>query len=327
MKTNTILVTGGAGYIGSHAVLALLDKKFKVVVLDNLIYGHKETIENLPNCKFIQGDIRDTDLVKKILVSNDVGLVMHFAAYAYVGESVKNPSKYYYNNVVGTLSLLQAMLETNVMNIVFSSSCATYGIPKSIPIKEEDCQDPINAYGASKLMIERVLADYDKAYGLKSVIFRYFNAAGADPNCRSGEDHNPETHIIPLVLDVALGKKDAFSVFGDDYETPDGTCIRDFVHVSDIASAHIKGLNYLIMNQKSNTFNLSNSSGTSVLEIINMISKVTKKNININIKPKRKGDPAYLVGDATKALDLLKWKAEFDLESMIKHAWIWHNRQ
>ena len=231
-----ILVTGGAGYIGSHATLALVDAGHSVVVLDNLVYGHREVVEKLHGVKLIVGDIGEKELVDGIFFNYNIDAVMHFSAYAYVGESVENPSKYYRNNVSATLTLLDAMRAADVKKIIFSSTCATYGIPHRVPITENMPQNPINPYGHSKLMVERILQDYDNAYGLKSVVLRYFNAAGADPLCRSGEDHSPETHLIPLVLDVACGNLKQIAIFGTDYPTPDGTCIRDYIHVSDLGT-------------------------------------------------------------------------------------------
>jgi UDP-glucose 4-epimerase len=229
MENPTILVTGGAGYIGSHAVLALRDAGYEVVILDNLVYGHRDLVETALKVEIIQGDIGDRALLDQLFKTREFAAVMHFAAYAYVGESVSQPAKYYRNNVVGTLTLLEAMCEAGIKNFVFSSTCATYGVPQQIPISENQPQQPINPYGMSKLMVEQILSDFDHAYGLRSVRFRYFNAAGADPQCRLGEDHEPETHLIPLVLLTAMGKRESISVFGTDYDTPDGTCIRDYI--------------------------------------------------------------------------------------------------
>ncbi len=230
----TILVTGGAGYIGSHAVLALKNAGYGVVVLDNLVYGHRELVEKVLQVELIVGDTNDRALLDELFASHQIAAVMHFSAYAYVGESVTDPDKYYRNNVVGTLTLLEAMLAASVKQFVFSSTCATYGVPIQVPISEDHPQNPINPYGATKLMVERILADFDVAYGLSSVYFRYFNAAGADPTGLLGEDHDPETHIIPLVLMTALGLRESVSIFGTDYPTPDGTCIRDYIHVTDL---------------------------------------------------------------------------------------------
>ncbi|HEY9805494.1 MAG TPA: UDP-glucose 4-epimerase GalE, partial [Candidatus Obscuribacterales bacterium] len=275
----TILVTGGAGYIGSHAVLALQKAGYTVLVLDNLVYGHRDLVEQVLQAELIVGDTSDRALLDQVFATHDIAAVMHFAAYAYVGESVTDPAKYYQNNVVGTLTLLEAMLAASVNKLVFSSTCATYGFPKTVPIPEEHPQQPINPYGASKLMVERILADFDTAYGLKSVCFRYFNAAGADPKGRLGEDHNPETHLMPLVLMTALGKRESISIFGTDYPTPDGTCIRDYIHVSDLATAHLLGLEYLLQGGQSEVFNLGNGSGFSVRQVIEVAQQVTGKSI------------------------------------------------
>ena len=324
MNKQTILVTGGAGYIGSHAVLALIEQGHQVIVLDNLVYGHREIVEDLKNVELIVGDIGDKELVTQILKDFQIDAVMHFSAYAYVGESVNEPSKYYQNNVVATLNLLDCMIEANIKKFIFSSTCATYGTPKTVPITEDMPQKPINPYGATKLMVERILADYDVAYGLKSVIFRYFNAAGADPLGRSGENHDPETHLIPLVLEAAAGTRKHISIFGTDYPTEDGTCIRDYIHVSDLADAHLLGLDYLLSGNDSNQFNLGNAKGISVREIIDTAERVTGKVIPVLEAERRSGDPAALVGSAEKAQSILDWKPKYpDAESMIQHAWDW----
>lgn len=241
-----ILVVGGAGYIGSHTVKQLIAAGHDVVVLDNLVYGHRDIVDTALKVEFIEGDIGDRPLLDKIFASHNIGAVMHFAAYAYVGESVTAPAKYYQNNVVATLSLLDAMVAANVKNFVFSSTCASYGIPTTVPIPEDHPQNPINPYGATKVMVERILQDYGPAYGLNSVIFRYFNACGADPEGQLGEDHNPETHLIPLTLQAALGLRDHIAIFGTDYPTEDGTCVRDYIHVCDLADAHILGVEHLL---------------------------------------------------------------------------------
>ena len=241
-----ILVTGGAGYIGSHSVLTLQKAGYEVIVLDNLVYGHQDLAENVLKAKLIVGSTCDRALLREVFANHQIDAVMHFAAYAYVGESVTEPAKYYDNNVVGTLTLLEAMLEANVKTFVFSSTCATYGVPDAVPITEDQSQHPINPYGATKLMVERILQDFNQAYDFRSVCLRYFNAAGADPEGNLGEDHNPETHLIPLVLQTALGHRQSVSIFGTDYDTPDGSCIRDYIHVLDIAQAHILALEYLI---------------------------------------------------------------------------------
>ena len=320
-----ILVTGGAGYIGSHAVKALEERGFETIVLDSLVYGHRDLIETNLKAKLVAGDINDRAFLDRLFTTTKIDAVMHFAAFAYVGESVTDPAKYYRNNVVGTLTLLDAMREHGVTNFVFSSTCATYGNPQSIPITEDHPQQPINPYGAGKLAIERVLKDYDPAYGLKSVIFRYFNAAGADPDGLFGEDHNPETHLIPLILQAAAGKRASISVFGTDYDTPDGTCIRDYIHVTDLAQAHVLGLEYLLEHQTSQIFNLGNGSGFSVKEVVDTARQVTGKEIAIEECPRRVGDPAVLIGSSTKARQMLGWEPKYaDLNAIVKHAWNWH---
>lgn len=324
----TILVTGGAGYIGSHAVQALQRAGYGVIILDNLVYGHREIAEDVLRAKLIIGDIRDRTLLDELFQTYEIAAVMHFSAFAYVGESVTAPAKYYRNNVSGTLTLLEAMVAANVKFFVFSSTCATYGIPQVIPIPEEHPQNPINPYGASKLMVERILADFDLAYQLKSVSFRYFNAAGADPSGRLGEDHNPETHLIPLALMTALGKQEYLSVFGTDYPTEDGTCIRDYIHVNDIASAHILGLEYLLQGGKTDAFNLGNGSGFSVKEVIETVKEVTKRPLKVIECARRPGDPPYLVGSSEKARKILGWNPQYpDLKEIITHAWQWHQRR
>jgi UDP-glucose 4-epimerase len=323
-----ILVTGGAGYIGTHAVKALEDRGFQVIILDNLVYGHRELVEANLKAKLIVGDLSDRDLLDRLFTTTKIDAVMHFAAFAYVGESVTDPAKYYQNNVVGTLTLLDAMRKHGVSNFVFSSTCATYGVPQHIPITEDHPQHPINPYGAGKFTVERVLQDYDPAYGLKSVIFRYFNAAGADPDGRFGEDHNPETHLIPLVLQTAAGKRASVSIFGTDYETPDGTCIRDYIHVTDLAQAHVLGLEYLLEHQVSQIFNLGNGSGFSVKEVIDTAKQVTGKEIAIEECPRRAGDPGILIGSSTKARQVLGWEPQYaDLTTIVKHAWKWHQHR
>ena len=320
-----ILVTGGAGYIGSHAVKALEERGFETIVLDSLVYGHRDLIETNLKAKLVAGDINDRAFLDRLFTTTKIDAVMHFAAFAYVGESVTDPAKYYRNNVVGTLTLLDAMREHGVTNFVFSSTCATYGNPQSIPITEDHPQNPINPYGAGKLAIERVLKDYDPAYGLKSVIFRYFNAAGADPDGLFGEDHNPETHLIPLILQAAAGKRAAISVFGTDYDTPDGTCIRDYIHVTDLAQAHVLGLEYLLEHQTSQIFNLGNGNGFSVKEVVDTARQVTGKEIAIEECPRRVGDPAILIGSSTRARKMLGWEPKYaDLNAIVKHAWNWH---
>ncbi|BAU10071.1 UDP-glucose 4-epimerase [Leptolyngbya sp. NIES-3755] len=323
-----VLVTGGAGYIGSHAVLALQQAGYEVVVFDNLVYGHRDIVESVLKVELIEGDTNDRELLDRVFASRPFSAVMHFAAYAYVGESVSQPDKYYRNNVTGTLTLLEAMVAADIKKFVFSSTCATYGVPKTVPIPENHPQDPINPYGATKLMVERILADFDRAYDFKSVAFRYFNAAGADPEGRLGEDHQPETHLIPLVLMAALGKRDSISIYGTDYPTPDGTCIRDYIHVNDLAEAHVLGLNYLLKGGDSDRFNLGNGNGFSVREVIDMARKVTGRSIPAVECDRRPGDPPALVGSAEKARSILGWNPQYaDLEKILTHAWAWHQKR
>jgi UDP-glucose 4-epimerase len=317
-----ILVTGGAGYIGSHAVRRLKKAGYETLVLDNLVYGHSEFAA--PG-ELIVGDLEDQTLLETIFSQHKIEAVMHFAAYAYVGESVQNPGKYYRNNVACTLNLLDAMVAHGVKQLIFSSTCATYGEPEEIPITETHPQRPINPYGQSKLMVEQILKDYDHAYGLRSVRLRYFNAAGADPDGGIGEDHDPETHLIPLVLDAAIGKRESVSIFGTDYDTPDGTCVRDYIHVTDLAEAHVLGLRYLQNGGATDVFNLGNSRGFSVREVIDTARKVTGREIKVVEGGRRAGDPAELVGSAEKIKRVLGWKPQFaSLEKIIETAWVWH---
>ncbi|WNZ26632.1 UDP-glucose 4-epimerase GalE [Leptolyngbya sp. NK1-12] len=323
----TILVVGGAGYIGSHAVLSLQQSGYNVMVLDNLVYGHRDLLEPL-QVKLIEGDMDDRPLLDWLFTAHKITAVMHFAAYAYVGESVTDPAKYYRNNVVATLTLLEAMLAADIKTFVFSSTCATYGVPQIVPIPEDHPQSPINPYGMTKLMVERILADFDHAYGLKSVCFRYFNAAGADPEARLGEDHDPETHLIPLVLQTALGKRESIAIFGTDYPTEDGTCIRDYIHVTDLATAHVLGLEYLLEGGNSDAFNLGNGSGFSVKQVIEAARQVTGREIKAVELERRPGDPPALIGSSTKARDVLGWHPQYaDLHEIIRHAWNWHQKR
>jgi UDP-glucose 4-epimerase len=324
----TILVTGGAGYIGSHTVLALKQAGYQVVVLDNLVYGHRDLVEKVLQVELVVGDTNDRALLDNLFTTRAFDAVMHFSAYAYVGESVSDPAKYYRNNVIGTLTLLEAMLAASVKNFVFSSTCATYGVPTEVPIPEDHPQNPINPYGATKLMVERILTDFDVAYKFKSVRFRYFNAAGADPSGNLGEDHNPETHLIPLVLQTALGLRESVSIFGTDYPTSDGTCIRDYIHVSDLADAHILGLEYLLKGGDSAVFNLGNGSGFSVREVIDTAQKVTDKQIKVIECERRPGDPPALIGSGDKARQILGWEPKYAaLEDILTHAWTWHQKR
>jgi UDP-arabinose 4-epimerase len=320
-----ILVTGGAGYIGSHTCKALKASGYEPVVFDNLVYGHREAVRW---GELVVGDLKDPEAIAAVIAEHRPEAVIHFAAYAYVGESVTDPAKYYANNVVGTLNLLEAMRAQGVDRIVFSSTCATYGVPESVPIRETTPQNPINPYGASKLMIERVLKDYDHAYALRSVALRYFNASGADPDGEIGEGHDPETHLVPLVLYAAQGRIPHITVHGDDYDTPDGTCIRDYIHVADLASAHVKALQWLERGEGSSVFNLGNGRGFSVKEVIAAAEAVTGKQIPVVYGPRRAGDPPALVADAKLAYDRLGWKPQHtEMEGIIRTAWNWHAKE
>ncbi|MGL5074963.1 MAG: UDP-glucose 4-epimerase GalE [Waterburya sp.] len=323
-----ILVTGGAGYIGSHSVLKLIEEGYEVVILDNLVYGHQDLVETVLKTKLIVGDTSDRALLQQIFSDHQIEAVMHFAAYAYVGESVTKPAKYYQNNVLGTFTLLEAMLEANINKFIFSSTCATYGVPQIVPITEDQPQNPINPYGATKLMVERILQDFDPAYDFRSVCLRYFNAAGADPQGRIGEDHNPETHLIPLVLQTALGHRESVSIYGTDYDTFDGSCVRDYIHVTDLAQAHFLALKYLLADGKTDVFNLGNGNGFSVKEVIETARKITGKEIKAVECDRRPGDPPALVGSGEKAQKILGWQPQYaDLESIVSHAWQWHQKR
>ncbi|MEM9772666.1 MAG: UDP-glucose 4-epimerase GalE [Cyanobacteria bacterium P01_D01_bin.73] len=324
----TVLVTGGAGYIGSHAVLALKEAGYEVVILDNMVYGHRDLVESVLKVELIEGDTSDRPLLDKLFSDRKIDAIMHFAAYAYVGESVKDPGKYYNNNVLGTLRLIEAAVAANIKHFIFSSTCATYGVPSEIPIPEDHPQAPINPYGASKLMVERILDDFGVPYDFRSVCFRYFNAAGADPQGRLGEDRDPETHLIPLVLLTALGRRDAISILGDDYDTPDGTCIRDYIHVCDLADAHVLGLKYLMEGGESTKFNLGNCTGFSVKEIIEAAKRITSREFTVKVSDRRPGDPPSLVGSADRATQILGWQPKYpDIDSIISHAWQWHQKR
>jgi UDP-glucose-4-epimerase GalE len=317
-----ILVTGGAGYIGSHACKALKALGHNPIAYDNLIYGHRDSVKWGDLC---EGDIGDSHFLGQCLDKYRVNAVMHFAAYAYVGESVTDPMKYYENNLGNTLTLLHCMLERGIRYFIFSSTCATYGNPVSVPIEETHPQIPINPYGKSKLMIEHILQDYDRAYGLRFMSLRYFNAAGADPECQTGEDHDPETHLIPIVLEVALGRRKSVHVFGTDYDTPDGSCVRDYVHVTDLARAHTSALDRLVNGAESDACNLGTGKGYSVLEVIEAASRVTSVKIQHTVTGRRPGDPAVLLASGSKARDMLDWVPDYtDIESIIATAWHWH---
>lgn len=318
----SILIIGGAGYIGSHCNKILSIKGFKTVVLDDFSTGHKDAVKW---GTLFEGDLGNRDLLKEIFRKHKISCVMHFAAFAYVGESVTNPSKYYHNNTAKVLNLLDEMVESGIKKFIFSSTCATYGVPRVDLIDETHSQNPINPYGMSKLMVEKILEDYDRAYDLKSVCFRYFNAAGCDPDIEIGERHDPETHLIPLVLDVAIGKRESITIFGTDYETPDGTCIRDYIHVNDLSEAHILGIKFIEETNTSNRFNLGNGQGFSVKEIIDECVKVTGKSIKQEYGERRDGDPPKLVGNATKAKQMLNWNPKFSqISDIIETAWNFH---
>lgn len=319
-----ILIVGGAGYIGSHTNKALNEVGYETVVLDNLSYGHEESIKWGEFCKC---DLANIDDVDEVFNKYDITAVMHFSSFIDVGESVTNPEKYYTNNVVNTMNLLHVMLKHNVKKFIFSSTCATYGVPQKIPLVEDHPQNPINPYGMTKLMVEKILKDYDNAYGLKSVILRYFNASGADESGEIGEWHNPETHLIPLILDAAIGKREDIKIFGTDYDTEDGTCIRDYIHVTDLADAHIRALKYLEDENTSNEFNLGNGVGFSVRQVIESAKKVTGRDFKVEETKRRPGDPAVLIGSSKKAKDTLGWNPQYtDIDDIIKTAWIWHQK-
>ena len=319
----TVLITGGAGYVGSHALRELRADGVSCVVLDNLTRGHRELVLD---ADLIVGDVADATLVRRIIADYRVSAVMHFAAYAYVGESNTEPLMYYANNVAAAISLLSTIIQSDVKTIVFSSTCATYGVPEAIPITEDHPQRPINPYGATKLMVERILQDAGRAHGLRSVILRYFNAAGADPLGAIGEWHAPETHLIPLALEVAAGYRDVVEIYGTDYPTADGTCVRDYIHVVDLARAHVLGLRYLESGRPSAVFNLGNGNGFSVRRVIDTVQKVTGRPVSSKIAPRRAGDPPVLVGSAEKARQALGWTPRFDsLEAIVETAWNWHS--
>lgn len=323
-----VLVTGGAGYIGSHACKALAAAGYVPVTYDNLVYGHRSAVRWGP---FVHGDILDRAALDAALQAWQPVAVMHFAAFAYVGESVTNPGKYYRNNVAGSLTLLESMRDAGVSQFVFSSTCATYGVPQAVPIAEDHPQKPINPYGASKLMIERMLRDFDAAHGLRSISLRYFNAAGADPAGETGEAHDPETHLIPLVLDAAAGVRPDVTVFGSDYPTQDGTCIRDYIHVTDLAQAHVlalQALQALEAGAATTAYNLGNGKGFSVRQVIDTARAVTGLAIPVRMGPQRAGDPPELVGDASRIRAELGWLPQHaDLADIVGTAWRWHQAQ
>lgn len=324
MKLINVLVTGGAGYIGSHTCKALAKCGFNPIVLDSLVSGHKDAVKW---GVFVKGDIINSSLLNQVFAAYRIDMVVHFAAYAYVGESVKEPEKYYQNNVAGTLSLLEAMRRNHVKNIVFSSTCATYGEPKMLPITEDTPQNPINPYGRTKLIIEMILKDYQSAYGLNWCALRYFNAAGCDPDGELGERHDPETHAIPLAIASALGRAGPFKVMGTDYNTYDGTAIRDYVHVSDLADAHVKAAHYLLNGGLSRAFNLATGKGVSVNEILTAVRAATGRDVPFENVQRREGDPPSLYARATLAKTELGWEPKFvDVKETVKTAVNWFNR-
>lgn len=319
-----ILVFGGAGYIGSHTVKHLLDNGYSCVVADNLIYGHREAVD--PRAEFVHADLADKYSLQQLFNTHKIEAVIHFAAFTYVGESVTDPQKYYINNVVGTTNLLNVMLQHGVKKIVFSSTCATYGEPQYIPMDEKHPQSPINPYGRTKLMIEQIFADYERAYGLKHIALRYFNAAGCAQDGSIGESHNPETHLIPLVLKAIKGERANIKIFGTDYDTPDGTCLRDYIHVEDLALAHRLALEKL--DNYSGCINLGTGIPTSVKEIISAAENVSGLKCPVEIAPRRAGDPAKLYADNRKAKEILGWQPRYtQIEDIISTAWNWETHR
>lgn len=320
-----VLVVGGAGYIGSHMVKMLLGAGHEVITLDNLSSGHRDAVLG---GTFVEGDLADSACLHQVFEQHKPEAVMHFASYIQVGESVRKPDIYYRNNVTNTLNLLDVMLQFNVKKFIFSSTAAVFGEPDYVPIDEAHPNRPLNPYGRSKWMIEQVLADYDKAFDLRSVCLRYFNAAGADPEGQLGERHDPETHLIPLILQAASGRRDNIQVFGRDYDTPDGTCIRDYIHIVDLCSAHLAALEYLTKGGSSDRFNLGNGSGFSVQEVIDAVQKVSGKQVTVINGPRREGDPARLVADAKRARSILAWQPTYTaLDTIVSHAWQWERKQ
>ncbi|MFA5531986.1 MAG: UDP-glucose 4-epimerase GalE [Candidatus Shapirobacteria bacterium] len=319
-----ILIVGGAGYIGSHINKELNKQGYKTVIFDSLVKGHKEAVKW---GEFFEGDLNNIESIREVFKKYPIEAVLHFAAFIEVGESVKDPQKYYQNNVRNTLNLFQVMLENDVKKIIFSSTAATFGDPKYTPIDEKHPQSPINPYGMAKLMVEKILSDYDTAYGFKYIALRYFNACGADLETEIGENHNPESHLIPLILDAAAGKREDIKIFGTDYPTTDGTCVRDYVHVNDLAQAHILALKKLMDGGESDNFNLGNGSGFSVKEVINVAKKITGVDFKVTEAERRAGDPPTLVADSTKAKKILGWQPKYaDLETIIDSAWKWYQK-
>ncbi len=319
-----ILIVGGAGYIGSHVNKCLVREGFQTVTFDNLSRGHREFVRW---GEFFEGDLLHLASLRSCFDRFPIHAVMHFSALSLVEESVLHPEKYYQNNVIGTLNLLQVYREYHVHTFIFSSTCATYGLPQIIPIPEDHPQHPINPYGQTKWIIEQALKDYDQAYGIKHVNLRYFNAAGADPEGEIGERHHPETHLIPLILFAAMGIKEDVKIFGTDYPTQDGTCIRDYIHVMDLADAHIKALHYLLQGGESDSFNLGNGNGYSVREVIETVRRVSQKSFRVVEAERRAGDPPVLIGSSQKAKKVLKWTPQYEaLETIIETAWKWHQK-
>jgi len=321
----SILVCGGAGYIGSHTVHELINQNKDVIIVDNLQSGHIKAVH--PKAKFYKGDIRDSEFLDKVFSENTIEAVIHFAANSLVGESMEKPLLYFNNNVYGMQVLLESMVKHNIRNIVFSSTAAVYGEPKRIPILEDDDTNPTNTYGETKLTMEKMMKWVSKANGINYVSLRYFNAAGALEDGSIGEDHSPESHLIPLILQVPLGKREAITVFGEDYDTPDGTCIRDYIHVLDLADAHIKAVEYLQKYNESNIFNLGNGIGFSVKEMIDSAREATSEEINVVVGERRAGDPAKLIASNEKAKKLLGWEPKYtDVKDVIGTAWNWHKK-
>ncbi|MFL0166928.1 UDP-glucose 4-epimerase GalE [Candidatus Clostridium helianthi] len=319
----SILVCGGAGYIGSHTVHELIKQNKDVIIVDNLQSGHMKAVN--PKAKFYKGDIRDSEFLDKVFSANKIDAIIHFAANSLVGESMVKPLLYFNNNVYGMQILLESMVKHDIKNIVFSSTAAVYGEPKKIPISEDDETNPTNTYGETKLTMEKMMKWVSKANGINYVSLRYFNAAGALEDGSIGEDHSPESHLIPLILQVPLGKREAITVFGEDYDTPDGTCIRDYIHVLDLADAHIKAVEYLQNGNESNIFNLGNGIGFSVKEMIDSAKEATSEEIKVVVGERRAGDPARLIASNEKAQKILGWTPKYtDVKAIIKTAWTWH---
>jgi UDP-glucose 4-epimerase len=319
-----LLVVGGAGYIGSHMVKLLLSERHEVVVLDNLSSGHRSS---LVGEEFVQGDLANPSLLNALFSAYRFDAVFQFASFIEVGESLSNPAKYYRNNFTNTQNLTDAMVRSDVKRLIFSSTAAIFGEPEYTPIDEDHECRPVNAYGRSKLMVEQALRDYDRAYEFKSICLRYFNAAGADPMGEIGERHEPETHLIPLLLQVASGRRNRIKVFGRDYDTPDGTCIRDYIHVQDLCHAHLRALNYLVETGKSDAFNLGNGQGFSVQEVLSTVERITGKRVRTEDAPRRVGDPTRLVANSSKATRILDWKSRYcELDTIVAHAWAWEKK-